>query len=203
MAIDTFNPSVPRQSLESTPRQINSPEEELAYLRAQVEAKEEELKSLKQEQPRSLVTHERILHHRDTGHETLSPRYKLPEEQVEELALNLDPENDDETMDELRGIMEEKGIRNAFAVLEKLNSPHIEDDFHRFLVQYIMAGMRVKGFGENQPTWKALHLTLYEIALPEPEGGEENSRVKSLKELISAMEQFYAGMLSVEEARLA
>jgi hypothetical protein len=199
MAIDTFNPSLPRQSFESTPRQINSPEEELAYLRAQVEAKEEELKALKQEQPRSLVTHERVLHHRDVGHDVLSEKYKLPDHQVEELALNLDPENDDETMDELRGIMEEKGIRNAFAVLEKLNSPHIEDDFHRFLVQYIIAGMRVKGFSESQPTWKALHLTLYEIALPEPDNSDEN-RAKSLKELISSMEQFYSSMLSVEEA---
>jgi hypothetical protein len=186
-------------ALEGPVRVIATPEDELAYLRAQVEAKEQELASLKQEQPRSLVAHERIIHHRNTGHEVLAPSYQLPESQVHELALNLDPENDDETMDELRGIMEEKGIRNAFAVLDKLNSPHLEDDFHRFLVQYLIAGMAIKGLAENQPAWKALHLTLYEIALPEPDNAGE-TREKTLKELISAMEQFYSGMLSVGDA---
>ena len=187
-------------ALEAPSTPISNPEDELAFLRAQVEAKEQELYDLKQEQPRALVAHERILHHRETSQEILAPSYQISEEHAEELALNLDPENDDETMDELRGIMEEKGIRNAFSVLEKLNSPHLEDDFHRFLVQYIMAGMKVKGFSENQPAWKALHLTLYEIALPEASNAGNESRAKTLKELISAMEQFYSGMLSVGEA---
>jgi hypothetical protein len=186
-------------AFESPARPIETPEDELAYLRAQVEAKEQELASLKQEQPRSLVAHERIRHHMNTGHEVLAPEYKITESQARELALNLDPENDDETMDELRGIMEEKGIKNAFSVLEKLDSPHLEDDFHRFLVQYLIAGMPINGLAENQPAWKALHLTLYEIALPEPDNGTE-SRAKTLKELVSAMEQFYSGMLSVGEA---
>ena len=185
---------------EVTPHSIRTPEDELAYLRAQVEAKETELRELKQDQPRALIAHERILHHRDTGHEVLDRDYQLPQTEAAELALNLDPENDDETMDELREIMEEKGIRNAYAVLDKLNSPHLEDDFHRFLVQYLIAGMSPKGLGENQPDWKALHLTLYEIALPEADNGTEEGRAKTLKELISSMEQFYSGMLSVADA---
>ena len=192
MALETLS--------EVAPRSISTPEDELAYLRAQVEAKEEELRVLKNEQPRELVAHERIMHHRNVGNEVLSEDYALPQTEAEELALNLDPENDDETMDELRGIMEEKGIRNAFAVLDKLNSPHLEDDFHRFLVQYLIAGMQPKGLGENQPDWKALHLTLYEIALPEAEASTDEGRTKTLKELISAMEQFYSGMLSVADA---
>ncbi|MDR3548670.1 MAG: hypothetical protein P4M11_10480, partial [Candidatus Pacebacteria bacterium] len=187
-------------ALEAPSVPIASPEDELAFLRAQVEAKEKELQGLKQEQPRVLVAHERIIHHRQNADEVLSPAYRISEEHATALALNLDPENDDETMEELRGIMEEKGIRNAFAVLEKLNSPHLEDDFHRFLVQYLVAGMKVKEFAENQPAWKALHLTLYEIALPEPTGAGTESRAKTLKELISAMEQFYSGMMSVGEA---
>jgi hypothetical protein len=190
MALETY--LAPTQS-------IATPEEELAYLRAQVEAKENELRSLKKEQPRALVAHERILHHRDNGHEVLTPDFQMQPDEAEELALNLNPEEDDETMDELRGIMEEKGIRNAFMVLEKLNSPHLEDDFHRFLVQYLLAGMQVKGLGENQPAWKALHVTLYEIALPEADHSDQ-TRTQTLKELISSMEQFYAGMLSVADA---
>jgi hypothetical protein len=182
---------------------LQSPEEELAYLRAQVLAKERELANLKQEVPRREIIQERILHHHQApAAEVLAPQYQIPETEVQTLALNLDPEADDETIDELRGIMEEKGIKNALAVLEKLNNPHIEDDFHRFLVQYINAGMKVVGI-EKQPAWKALHMTLYEIALPEPTGEDDpQGRTKTLKELISAMEQFYAGMLSVSSANV-
>jgi hypothetical protein len=189
MALEGF-PSAPLQT----------PEEELAYLREQIARKEAELAAARESQPRAQIAEERIIHHRNLPAEAvLAPEYQLSEEQAGELALNLDPESDDETMAELRGIMEEKGIKNALAVLEKLKSPHLEDDFHRFLVQYVAKGMPVRGFSEGQPAWKALHMTLYEIALPEPEGGQEG-RAKTLKELISAMEQFYAGMLSVESA---
>ena len=177
--------------------QIRTPEEELAHLRAQVEQKERELADLSKETPRAHVVHERILHHREQPHEVLAPGYALKPEAAHELALDLDPENDDETMQELRNIMEEKGIKNAFAVLEKLNSPHLEDDFHRFLVQYLLSRMEIPGMGEGQPAWKALHMTLYEIALPD---AVSESDKRPLKELISAMEQFYSGMLAVEDA---
>ncbi len=181
--------------MEGLERPLQTPEEELQYLRAQVEAKERELLAMKQEQPREAVVHERILHHRENA--PLAPEYKIPEAEANTLALNLDPDDNDETINELRSIMEEKGIKNAFLVLEKLKNPHMEDDFHRFLVQYIKNGMQVPGY-EKQPAWKALHMTLYEISLPEAKNQEE--RAKSLKELISAMEQFYSGMLSVGSA---
>ncbi len=189
-------------AFEAPAQPLQSPEEELAYLRAQVQAKEKQLAALQQEQPREAIVEERILHHHQAAPQTvLAPQYELPQTEAHALALNLDPEADDETMSELRGIMEEKGIKNALTVLEKLNSPHLEDDFHRFLAQYILSGMPARGLEEKKPEWKALHMTLYEIALPEPSAeDEQNNRVKPLKELISAMEQFYSGMLSVEHA---
>ncbi|HEX7651573.1 MAG TPA: hypothetical protein VF439_02545 [Candidatus Paceibacterota bacterium] len=187
--------------MEGIPRPLETPEDELAYLRSQVEAKERELAALKQERPRESVARDRILHHANTAPaEVLSPAYQLPDSEAHALALNLDPEGDDETMADLRAIAEEKGIRNALSVLEKMQSPHLEDDFHRFLVQYVASGMPVNGWNEKEPAWKALHMTLYEIALPEPEGQTAEGRTKTLKELISAMEQFYAGMLSVGSA---
>lgn len=186
-------------ALEGPARPIRSPEEELAYLRAEVQAKEQELASLRVDKPRETVIHERILHHAETpAQQVLDSKYQLKPHEAEELALNLEPHGDDETMDELRRIIETKGIHNAFNVLEKLKNPHLEDDFHRFLVQYVLAGMPL-GMNEKQPEWKSLHMTLYEIALPEANTDEE-SRRKSLKELISAMEQFYSGMLATEHA---
>jgi len=183
---------------------ISSHEEELAHLRAQVEAKEQQLAALMQDTPRAEVIHERILHHKNTpAEQLLAPEMRLSENEMQDIALNLDPESDDATMLELRGVMEAKGIHNALAVLSKLKNAHLEDDFHRFLVAYIIAGMQVKGLAENQPTWKALHMTLYEISLPEPnaeDADKAEKRNKQLKEIISAMEQFYSGMLSVEQA---
>ena len=187
-------------ALEGPARPIASPEEELAYLREQVAAKERELSELRVDKPRETVAHERIMHHREApAAQVLDPRYQMKPAEAESLALNLEPQSDDETMDELRSIMETKGIHNAFSVLEKLRNPHLEDDFHRFLVQYLIAGMPIRGMSEKQPEWKGLHMTLYEISLPEANADDE-SRRKNLKELISSMEQFYAGMLAVEHA---
>jgi len=183
---------------------ITSPEDELAYLREQIARKEAELATFKRDMPREDIAHERILHHRMSGPETvLAPEFRMSDREAashaEALTLNLDPEQNDETIAELRTVMEEKGIHNAFTILAKLNNAHIEDDFHRFLVQYLVVGMQPKGLAENQPEWKALRMTLYEIALPEANTSEE-TRGKSLKELISSMEQFYSGMLAVEHA---
>jgi len=185
-------------AFEGPAQPIATPEDELAYLREQIAQKERELSALKESRPREEIAHERVAHHRLNGDAVLAPHYAASPAEVAELALNLDPESDDETIDELRGIMETKGIKNAFAVLEKLGSPHLEDDFHRFLVQYLLQGMPIQGLSEKQPAWKALHMSLYEIALPESGDGED--RAKPLKELLSAMEQFYSGMFAVGEA---
>jgi hypothetical protein len=186
-------------AFEGPVQSVATPEQELALLREQIAQKEQELASLRESRPREEIAHERIIHHRDTGHETLAPGYAITKDEAQALALNLDPESDDETIEELRSIMETKGIKNAFAVLENLNSPHLEDDFHRFLVQYLVKGMPVQGFTEKQPAWKALHMTMYEIALPEM-AGTDQEKAKPLKELLSAMEQFYSGMFSLEHA---
>jgi GTPase SAR1 family protein len=185
-------------ALEGPVRPISSPEEELAYLRAQVEAKERELAALQIDKPRETLVHERILHHRETAPtHLLDSRYQMQPHEAEAIALNLSPESNDETMEELRKILETKGIHNAFNILEKLKNPHLEDDFHRYLVQYVIAGMPLAGGSEKQPEWKSIHMTLYEVALPEA-AQDEGSMRRTLKELVSAMEQFYAGMLSVE-----
>ncbi len=187
--------------MEGPVRPITSPEDELAYLRAEVARREAELAAARQPRAREDIAHERILHHRMSANEdVLHGSYRMNDRQASEhaLTLNLDPEHTDETIEELRAVMEQKGIHNAFAILGKLNNAHLEDDFHRFLVQYLVAGMQPKGMSENQPEWKALHMTLYEIALPEM--ASEEARGKSLKELISSMEQFYAGMLALEHA---
>jgi hypothetical protein len=100
-------------------------------------------------------------------------------------------------MEELLGIVLTKGIRNALSVAEGMASPHIDNDFHRLLVQYIKTGQVVDGIKEGTPLFKSLNMTLFEITLPPPT--DEADKQKGFKEFISAMEQFYAGMQSISD----
>ncbi len=110
---------------------------------------------------------------------------------IEEIVLHLSPEAHDKQMEELVLILQEKGLKPALKVLYRLNSFHLEDDFHRFLVQYLKSGYKVRGVGEKSPIRKVLGKTLYEVSLP-----QKDEETKPLKEILSSMEQFYAGMLS-------
>ncbi len=179
---------------------ISSPEEEIAYLRAQIAQKERELARKNEVRPQAEIISERIIEHRSVPTEqVLAPEYQIPHAEADQLAAMLAPKQAPDALAELRVITTEKGIKNAFALLEKMDNPHLTDDFHRMLVKEFAAGGAFAGLSEKDPTRQALNMVLYEITLPEPKNdGQE--RTRPLKELISAMEQFYAGMLSVESA---
>lgn len=187
--------------MESLPK-LSTPEEELAYLREAVARKESELAGV--EHDRVKIISETIHEHHEAPQEVLTNEYRVSdatkESEAEALLAEMNLGGGAAAIDSLRKTMEEKGIKNALHILEKLGDPHIADDFHRYLVRYIAAGISTFGLDEKVPRFKALRMTLYEIALPGPKTAEPSSRAKTLKELISAMEQFYAGLLSVDDA---
>ncbi len=178
-------------------QKFKNPEEEIRYLREQIAQKEKEVAGNVEPAPLHVLTKEAVTEYRETpAKKVLAPSYQITKQQAEAIVLDLTPEPHDKTMEELLGILQEKGIHNALSVVAKLNSPHIEDDFHRLLAQYIK-GHSVKGVKEKSELFKALHMTLYEVSLPSEEKKNENDKTLPLKELISKMEQFYAGMISV------
>ncbi|MFA6969338.1 MAG: TraM recognition domain-containing protein [Candidatus Paceibacterota bacterium] len=186
---------------------LSTPEEELAYLREQVMRKEAEVAErgvVPDETDRAYIVSERIHAHRAASEEVLASEYQISEatkeSEAEAILAELNLGEGANAIDNLRKTMEEKGIKNALAVVEKLGDPHIRDDFHRYLVRYVAAGIPALGVDEKAPRFQALHMTLYEIALPGPKSVEQNGRQKTLKELISAMEQLYAGLLSVDDS---
>lgn len=190
------------RTMESTPK-LSTPEEELAYLREQIAHKEKEIS--KQETPkREQIISEQIHAHHAAPEKILAPTYRMNEatkrSEADAILSELNLGGSEQAIKGLQRTMEEKGIKNALAVLEKLHDPRIADDFHRYLVRYVAAGLPAPGLDENAPRFQALRMTLYEISLPGPKNAEPNARVKTLKELISAMEQFYAGLLSVADA---
>jgi hypothetical protein len=126
--------------------------------------------------------------------DVLNEKYSIKEHEVNKIVLELSPETHDNKIEELIHLLQEKGIHNTIKIVEKMNDPHLLDDFHRFLVQFVASGYNIKDLNNKNELWKPLHMTLFEVSLPE---ASEEDKKKQLKELISGMEQFYSGMLTI------
>ncbi len=168
-------------------KQFSSPEEEIAFLRKEIVRNREagNVSALDTVRRYSVTPSEKIL----------SSESIVNDNEAHETAANLKAETSEEKVQELIAMIPEKGIKNTIAVAEKLNDPHLFDDLHRSLVSYIASGQQIN-LTEKDALWKPLHMTLFEVNLPDV---EEGGREKSLTELISGMEQFYSGMISVAE----
>ena len=182
-------------------KQFASLQEELDYLRGVVQSREQHLAShpeseARQEERAAIIDSEIANYSVQDADRVLHEHYKMPAQEQWEIILDLSPEMHDKRMEGLMQVMQEKGVLNAIQVARGMNSPHIDGDFHRFLVEYLKKGYPSHGLKETLPVAKALKQTLYEVALPESKGDAEEKR-KGLKELISSMEQFYAGMLAI------
>ena len=172
--------------MESAPK-LSTPEQELAYLREQVTRKEAEL-ALGGADERVRIISEQIHAHAAAPRDVLAPEYRMSEAvtsgTADKILSDLNLGGSEQAIKSLQQTMEEKGIKNALGVLEKLHDPHVADDFHRYLVRYVAAGLLAPGYDEKAPRFQALKMTLYEIALPGPKNAEANGRTKTLKELI-------------------
>ncbi|MFA6251172.1 MAG: TraM recognition domain-containing protein [Candidatus Paceibacterota bacterium] len=186
-------------NLNNAPK-FKTPQEELEFLRAHIAEREKAISGQGQEVNKEQLAHNVINEYKKYEPEEVMHKSAVVKQNViEELVLRLKPETHDNKMEELLGILLDKGISNALSVVEKMNNPHIDDDFHRFLVQYLYSTHKVPGLKEGTPLFKSLDMRLFEITLPDID--DETGNKKGLKELLSAMEQFYAGMHSVGEGR--
>lgn len=172
---------------------FKSPEEELSYLRERVAEQERAMAGTSQEKSREEVTHETLSAYKKAdSSEVLHDTYRMPEKETESMVLALKPETHDSQIEELYGMLLEKGIKNTMEVVSRMHNPHLEDDFHRFLVQFLHTSGSIPGLKEDSPEFKSLNLALFEVTLPPLEG--EN---KTFKDFLTAMEQFFAGMQTI------
>lgn len=174
---------------------FKSPEEELDFLRTHVAKREQELLRGGQiERAKEDATSHVIKAYKDVPlNQALNEEGRLSREDSDRLVFRLKPETHDAVMEELLGIAITKGVKNALVVAEKMG-PHVDDDFHRVLVQYFQTGKMMPMPKEGTPLYKSLSMTLFEITLPP---SNEPGVDKGFKEFIGAMEQFYAGMHSI------
>mgnify|MGYP001558029502 FL=1 len=175
---------------------FNSPDEELEWLRNRYkEESSEAKKSNKMIEEQELAAKILYEHIQKDPQISLSANYRLPSKEQESLVakiLNLPPESHDKKIEELLVIAEGNGVLNAVSVVRKLKDPHLEDDLHRALIQFYIRG-DISKQKIKKPLSQALDMVLYEISLPYEK--EEIKKEKNFKEFISAMEQFYNGMM--------
>jgi len=177
---------------------FSTPQEEIAHLKNEILHREEQLRKQGETPDRDAVVFNKIQEHKILpANEVLVKGHAMIEPHVQKFALELSPEDHDDQIESLISLLEEKGILNTLAVVEAMKNPHIEDDFHRYLVEYLKKGLPIANLKEKTPVTRALRHTLYEVSLPESKKEEQE---KNLKELISGMEQFYAGMMSVADS---
>ena len=186
-------------NLNNAPKFKNA-QEELEFLRAHIAEKEKALNGQGKEVNKEDIAHNLVNEYRKYDPEdVLHKSVLMNKKDVENLILRLKPEDHDSKMEELLAVLLDKGVSNALSIVARMNNPHLDDDFHRFLVQYLYTTHKVPGLKEGTPLFKSLDMKLFEVTLPDAEDEEKNK--KGLKELLSAMEQFYAGMHSVGEGR--
>ncbi len=119
-------------------------------------------------------------------------------EQLGAVTLELSPEEHDAQMEELLGILQHKGVTPAIEAADKSNSPHIIDDFHRILTEYVHEGFPADGTSAK-PYGPALNMTLFEVTLPgSAEKDKPTNPTQAMREYITLMEQFYRGMLQMD-----
>lgn len=186
-------------NLNNAPK-FKSPEEELEFLRAHIAEREKVLNEQGKEMNKESLAND-VIHQYEKykPEDVMHKDAVIKKKESEALVLRLKPEAHDNKMEELLGILLDKGISNALSVVSKMNNPHLDDDFHRFLVQYLYSTHKIPGLKESTPLFKSLNMRLFEITLPDMNENEGNK--KSLKDLLSSMEQFYSGMHSVGEGR--
>lgn len=128
---------------------------------------------------------------KDFLHET----HALAPHEAERIVLKLKPETHDQKIEELFALMIDKGIKNALDVVSAMKDPHLVDDFHRFLVQYLHAIGAIPGLKEASTLSQELEHSLFMVTLPAPSETDSGD----FKSFIQAMKQFYTGMLSASD----
>lgn len=183
----------------AAPERFTSPEAELQYLRERVREKERELEVAPGRIERERITKREIQAYAEVPPATvLHEAVVMPEHDILRNVLKLEPETHDKQVDELLALVARSGIRNALSVVSRMNNPHLEDDLHRALVQYVHEGLPDHSLGTPERVRKALELVLFEIhPQAHGEGDEKEMRQHKLEQLLSSSEQLYAGLMSL------
>jgi len=174
-----------------------TPNEELAYLHGQFNEAIKQTPDVNREN----LSHSVIQNYVNTGpKELFGAGHNFQETVIAGIALKLKPEPHDGRMEELYRILESKGVYSALKVVEKIADAHLEDDFHRFLAEFVREGHGVKGMKEKTDLSKSVRRTLFQIQIPKIDSSE-NLRSQNPKDLLQKMEGIYSALQSEEKEK--
>lgn len=174
-------------------------EDEISHLRKLIAEKEKDLENIGLKKENLAPAKETLAQYKVVAPSSaLHSEYEIKPVEIEKIVIKLSPEEHDKQINELVNLAKEKGIKNALVVVEKMQNFHLTDDFHRFVAEYLKEGFTIPGVDMKEKISKGLNMVLYEILIPE-ESGKDNVK-NTLEEVISGMEQFYAGMLSISDS---
>ena len=188
---------------ESAPKQFASAEEEVQYLRERIALREREMlgrtTEVDQADYETIAKQELHEYGMFTPKVILNPDHVFDTHALASHTEALGTSHDPAT--EIVQVAFERGIRNALSLLEKVENPYVIDEVHRQLIEHIKQGQSVQDMKEGVPPWAIMHMTLFEVTLPELKG--QNDKEYQLADLVGMMEQLFAGMRSIahKEAR--
>jgi len=174
---------------------FTSPEDELRYLRSRVaEIDQKEWEDGGVTSPEAIVS--QTIHEYVKNPAPAQESRILDNPEFEAAVEHLGALPHREKMRELYQYLKEKGILYAVKVSRELNSPHLEDDFHRVLVEYVHKGGTILGLDKEKALDRALHTNTFAISLP-PSGTDEpgKNKAEEVRALTSVMEQLFLGLL--------
>lgn len=180
-------------------KKFSSPEEEIAFLRGEIARREEELRSRSPEidpVDREVLGKKVMREYAEQEPSAvLEPHHAIPEQSLAEVHATV--ETSQNKVEELITLAEEKGVRNALSVLEKMQNPFLTDEVHRQMVLMLRDRHTIADLDKDLPLWRVLHMTLFEVSLPQhAEEGAETA----IRNIFAAMEQFYAGMQTITQS---
>lgn len=182
--------------METAGKQFRSPHEEIAFLKAEIASREATLLERNKEIDASDI--ETLGKEVLQGYGEHDPSLILHKDhQMKEHELRSHTElvsGTQHQLDELMKLTHDKGVRNMFSVLEKIGSPFLTDEVHSALIEMLREGSAVADLKEGMPLWNVLHMTLFEVSLPRH---KDEHNAKDIRQIFSAMEQFYAGMATI------
>jgi hypothetical protein len=182
------------EKLQKTP-EFKSAEEEIQFLRNELEHHvEKNQESIPTEKKREQVAQGIIESYKKTPiHEVIHESQQITQEETKGITLKLSPEEHDHIIEDLYSMMMDRGMKNTIEMVARMGNPHIEDDFHRFLIQYLASHYEAPGLKTKTDLAKSLGLRIYEILLPNKKSGED----RDYKQTVTLMQQFMAGMQSI------
>ncbi len=161
---------------EKVEQKFKTPQEELDFLRAEVAKHEKTILDNNQTPIQEEVIKSEIEKHSERNpEEVLHKDFALKPEEVKAIVLDLAPEEHDDKMAEIVSILQDKGILNALAVIEKLKENHVNllsqtvllkgvndnvETLQKLFLEITKNGIRPYYLHQNDPVYWAKHFTV-------------------------------------------